>query len=286
MMRSVADMNREKLIQLSIHIVSEYYRNNLQPFFDVLSDDVLWIGPRNGQILAGRDQMIRTWTAEIARAPLFSMGDTTVNCVSTGRSNLEVLLEYDVYTYFKTGETDRHRQRLHLSWGIRAVTENGICVHVPKLYMIHISNIESAKEQSVRVYAASSSESRPDAIESSLSGRISARVLSGKGMNEETCFFSTSSVLWIESADGGRHSVIHTAEGSYPAIERLSFFETHYPDLLLRAHISYLINPLHIRSVRRFEVTLSDGIVLSIPQKKYTAFRAALAEWNERIRRS
>ncbi len=38
----------------------------------------------------------------------------------------------------------------------------------------------------------------------------------------------------------------------------------------------YLINPRHVTGIRRFQVTLSDGKELPIPEKKYTAFKKSV----------
>ena len=46
-----------------------------------------------------------------------------------------------------------------------------------------------------------------------------------------------------------------------------------YKKIFLRCHQSYLVNPDYITNIRRFRVTLSDGVELPIPEKKYTAFR-------------
>jgi hypothetical protein len=78
-------MKRQELIQQSIYIVTEYYKNNLEPFFACLAEDVLWIGPRKEQILRGRETMIRTWSSA-EQQPTFSMGNITEYSVSTGRT--------------------------------------------------------------------------------------------------------------------------------------------------------------------------------------------------------
>ncbi|MFR8392802.1 MAG: hypothetical protein ACLVBJ_08090 [Pilosibacter sp.] len=42
-------MNISAQIQQSVHIITEYYENRLQPFFDAIDDDLLWIGPAERQ---------------------------------------------------------------------------------------------------------------------------------------------------------------------------------------------------------------------------------------------
>lgn len=52
---------------------------------------------------------------------------------------------------------------------------------------------------------------------------------------------------------------------------------------MIRAHASYLINPVYVHSVQRFQVTLTDGAAIPIPEKKYTAFRQQLRNWTLHI---
>ena len=82
--------------------------------------------------------------------------------------------------------------------------------------------------------------------------------------------------MWIEAADEGRHSKVHTREQLINCMDRLSFFEEKYPGIFLCPHVSYLVNPHYIKSLRRFELALWDGTVLPVPEKKYTALKNAL----------
>ena len=60
----------------------------------------------------------------------------------------------------------------------------------------------------------------------------------------------------------------------------ITALEKKYSRLFLRCHQSYLVNPLHIRNIRRFKVNLTDGAELPIPEKKYTAFRDKAVSFN------
>lgn len=55
-------MTGKELTEKSIYIIKEYYDNNLQPFFDHVSEDILWIGPADKQELRGRERIIRMVT--------------------------------------------------------------------------------------------------------------------------------------------------------------------------------------------------------------------------------
>lgn len=50
-------MNISAQIQQSVHIITEYYENRLQPFFDAIDDDLLWIGPAERQWMQGKKRL-------------------------------------------------------------------------------------------------------------------------------------------------------------------------------------------------------------------------------------
>lgn len=271
-------MKRGDLVQTSIDILTEYYCNNFEPFFNNIADDILWIGPRGGQVLFGKDAILRAWSSEGGHKLFFSLGNIEVLTATTGHGNLEILLEYYVYTHFPDGPVDTHHQRLHYSWGKRPIEENGESKMVPRICMMHISNIHANNQSQGKIYAKNPMDSQKDAVETNFSN-VSFRTVRGQGMDETSYYFNSSTILWVESADNSKHSLVHTTEGVVKAREPLRYFEAKLSGTLIRAHTSYLINPLYVRSIRRFEVELTDGTVLSIPQKKYTAVRKKLQEW-------
>ena len=55
-------MITNELIEQSLHIITEYYSNHLQPFFDSLSEDVLWIGPVEGQEIKGLNNLLNAFS--------------------------------------------------------------------------------------------------------------------------------------------------------------------------------------------------------------------------------
>ena len=269
-------MNQKRIIQNSIDIITEYYRNHLDPFFAALSDDMLWIGPRQGQVLRGKHNILKAWSNEKTDLR-FSLGAISVQSISTGRNNLEVLLEYNVYTHFPDGETDKHHQRMHLAWGYRREVIDGASTILPRLCMINISNVISGLNEQNKIYATSRSESSLDAFHEELP-EISSRTIFVHDSSGSSYFLNLSDIIWVESTDSGRHSIIHSLHGAYKSTERLRSIENQYSDFLLRCHTSYLINPSYVQTIKRFCVTMTDHSEIPIPEKKYTALRAMLKE--------
>lgn len=46
----------------SIYIITEYYKNNLNPYFECLADNVLWLGPAEKQEIRGKENIINAFS--------------------------------------------------------------------------------------------------------------------------------------------------------------------------------------------------------------------------------
>ena len=91
-------MKTDDLIRRSIYIITEYYKNNLTPFFESVSDDILWLGPAERQQIQGKEALIQTWAKE-KHSLTFTIYNITALCVSPHARVKEVLLHYDICTH-------------------------------------------------------------------------------------------------------------------------------------------------------------------------------------------
>ena len=263
-------MNQQAIADLSADIIIRYYDNDYMPFLMSFDDNALWYGPAEGQFIRGRETMIRTWQAE-EHSLRFTMGNMKVVHISAHPSTCNVMLTYTVVTHYPDGHDLSVYQRLLLCWCERRETdENGMTRKVPRITVCHISNPHGKHEDDVvypvnysQVYAGENAQ--PQRGE-----RIHFH-----GTDRSDYFYLSDAVYWIEAANGGKHSVVHTTSGKVEIFATIASLAAQYPHLFLRCHQSYLINPHYLRSIRRFCLTLADGTELPIPEKKYTAFRNA-----------
>jgi len=125
-------MTANDLIYKSIYIITEYYNNNLQPYFDNISEDVLWIGPAERQEIRGREQVISTFSAEV-HGLSFTMGSIRAICISPIKTAHEVILQYEIYTHYPDGNTDLHNQRIHYSWYKKRYAQKAVLISAGRL---------------------------------------------------------------------------------------------------------------------------------------------------------
>lgn len=267
-------MKTDKLIEQSIFIITEYYKNNLQPFFDHISDDVLWLGPAERQQIRGRDPLIQEFAAE-KHALTFTIGDIKALCVSPHIHVKEVLLHYDIYTHYPSGNTDIHDQRLHFTWREKRIKSAVGQEYKPEIVMVHISNAWKYDSRDTIYPVHYEKVNMPTRFVTKPEHYVTIR-----GTDMSVHLIAANRILYIETVKRATKLLIHTESGTITANGTLPDFERSYPDVLLRIHASYLLNPAHVREIRRFFVTLSDGTTLPVPEKKYTQVKRLLLREN------
>ncbi len=259
------------LIARSIDLLQEYCKRNPNSYFEQITDNTIFIGPRAHQILRGKQQILAAWTETYLLID-FSVSDITAYAIPIGSRSWEVLLLYRVQVRIPNQPETEHWQRAQITW-VQKDQRNaeGQVSHVFRIAVMHLSNPAPTDERD-KIYNVVGNIPEAQQLYNmdmpKLSSPIAIRGVDGNLYN-----YLSSSVLWIESDNGGHRSIVHTRDQDITCLDRLAHFEQTYPDCFIRAHISYLINPVHVKSIRRFEVTLWDGTTLPIPEKKYTAFK-------------
>ncbi len=262
-------MNQQHIADLSAELIMKYYENDYMPFLEAMDDDALWYGPAEGQFLKGRETMIKAWNAE-EHSLSFTLGNMEVAHISANPSFCNVMLSYPVTTHYPDNHDITLFQRLQMTWCERTIElDNGEKEKSPRILVCHISNPHS-KHADDTIYPNKFHE----IINNSQTHHINGKRIHFHGIDRSDYFFLSDTIIRIEAAHGGRHSVIHTTDGTTAeVIATISALEKKYGHLFLRCHQSFLINPEYIQNIRRFKLTLYDGTELPIPEKKYTAFR-------------
>ncbi len=263
-------MKKDDIIRLSLFIITEYYKNNLNPFFEYISDDILWIGPAQRQQIQGKKNLMQTFSME-KHTLTFTMGDIKVLYASPHRHVKEVLLHYDIYTHYPSGNTDVHNQRLHYTWCEKKSKTAGEPVYRPEIICIHISNswTYDNRDTIYPVHYENISKKAPVPIEQK-------HYVTVKAVDKYIHRIAASHILYIATVKRSSRLQIYTQNGTVTINGTLSELEKKYPGLFLRIHSGYLLNPFHVINIRRFAVTLSDGTELPLPEKKYTRIKKLL----------
>ncbi len=261
-------MNQQHIADLSAELIMKYYDNDYMPFLQHMDDDALWYGPAEGQFVHGREEMIRIWTAE-EHALEFTLGNMEVTHITSHPSFCDVMLSYPVTTHYPQGEDIVMNQRLLLTWCERIVEdEDGEKEKLSRILVCHISNPHEKHDDDF-IYPTKFHE----VYQKHKAAKPHGERIRFHGLDRSDYFFLADTVIRIEAAHGGKHSILYTDDAAVEVSATITRLEKQYGHLFLRCHQSYLVNPAYIRNIRRFKVTLTDGTELPIPEKKFTAFR-------------
>lgn len=267
-------MKVAEIIRLSVDIVQSYYRNDLRLFFEYLDEDVLWYGPAKGQFILGRHAILETWSKEV-HSLSFTMGNTRVEHAITGPSSCVVILSFPVTTHYTTGDSFQVDQIIHLTWCERKI--EGYSEKQPRMRVIHISDLYQ-KHESDTIYPVHFNQ----VFKGYLPITEVGRQIHFRGVNRADYYVLSNSIQWIESSITSRHAILHMGNESIEVTATVQAIEEEYPDLFLRCHSCYLVNPVYVTRVKRFNVMMADGKELPVPEKKYTDFKKKMREfWNQ-----
>ncbi|MBQ7504576.1 MAG: LytTR family transcriptional regulator [Ruminococcus sp.] len=268
-------MNINTISKLTYYIVSEYYKNNLEPFFEYLDDNILWFGPAEKQILKSKQSMLDAWSRE-QNDLTFTIGDVVEYKVPLTKTCCNIIVSFPIFTHYPDGVTHLHNQRIDCLWTeYKTKDDHGNITTTPRILKMHISNTVRMNDEDF-VYAVHSENNNIGQLNFSQSEHVTFR-----GKNNTIYHCISDSILWIEKANEGRNSLVYTLTGEIESSEKTLYFLEKYPELFLSPHVSYLVNPLHIKSINRFQITLDNNTVLSVPEKKYTKFKSSFSEWIE-----
>ncbi len=249
-----------ELSKLSIDILSQYYENNLNPFFNHLHENILWIGPAKNQIIRSKDKLIEAFKKENNNLQ-FKVYNLSATPVSISSSCCEVLLCFIVDTFWPDGSTNRVSQRISLTWQIKK--------EQAQIIVCHISNAIDYDARDT-IYPIHYYEDSPEMPLYKGSGNK----VFFKGLANSIHYIYPDAILYMESMN--QHTIIHLPEESFECCERLSSIAKRLNGGFIRIHASYLVNPQYVQSIQRFSVHMDDGAILPIPEKKYTKVKSEL----------
>lgn len=270
-------MNTNEIIEKSVYIITEYYKNNTQPFFDNIDDDILWIGPAENQILRGKANILSAWSNE-SHSLTFTMSDITTIPIRCSATVFEIVLIYHIYTHYPNGKSTVHKQCLHYTWAEKCkINKDNTYIREPKLTMIHISNAFPYDDRD-SIYP----NHYIDLDSAAFFRTKEENNLTFSGQQHIVYFIGKDKIIYIESINRARHSIIHlTGDTDFTnalveSTDSLNTIEDKYKDYFFRIHTGYMINPLYLSKIERCKVILTDGTELPIPKRKYTEIKRSL----------
>lgn len=267
------NMDIKKAISFTLELMDNYCKKNIDSLFTHMDEKAVFIGPRTGQFFSSGTSIRNAWSSG---APMtdFILENIRTFAIPLTAMSCEVICMYTVIWKKDDCTVIRHPQTLQASWILQpsaAATEEEDSAY--RIVALHISNPIAPDERDLQYntfgdMATSALSAGLQHSKKSASTRILIPAPYGTVYS-----FPSGSVVWIESASGGHQSVVHARNTSLRSSRPLSYFSERYPDIFLKPSVSYMVNPLYIRKIRRCEIDLWNNVTLRVPEKKYTAFK-------------
>ena len=201
-------MNIEKYTICSAAILLEYYDNKIQSFLENCHDDILWLGPAHDQMIRGKDNLIDAFQKE-KHELRFTVSNLVVYPLDTGSpSALDVLLTFQLDTFWPDGSSNRVHQRISMLWAMQN--------NIPRIRLCHISNA-IAYDPRDTIYPVHYAETYKSMV---LSGQIKRRRVTFHGKDRSMIYLKPDLILYVESC--GSHTLLHTSTQTFECVERLS----------------------------------------------------------------
>lgn len=254
------EVSLKNIAKYAAHLITEFYKGNLEPYFEALDDNVVWCGALDKQFIHGKDNVLKAFD-ENPQDIKYSVGPVYTETIPHGQKQCDTLSFFERYAYYPDGSVILWHTCFHLSWVKKDVWKMSVITLSPK----------AERYERDRIY-----QSHPL---SQLTLNIAAaeqyeRIIFKERYTGNLLYLSPISIEYIEG--DGHHSTIHYGNSSCVVTESLKSIIKKTGNVLLQCHSGYIVNPYNVQELGRFFITLNCGIVIPIPEKKYTAVRQRL----------
>ena len=264
----------QEVVRLTQECLAHYWQLDAEPVIRHLDRHVFWVGAAQDQYREGAEgsaESIRDTLPELRPCHMLNQEFSVVQNVGNACT---VVGRYLTTTDEEAGYYLQVMQRCTFVWEL----VDG----EPKIKHIHISNpmgelrltgeelFPNVLGQMARQYWTDHWERARDRR------RVAVKTKGGVD-----CFLSPAEVLYV-MADG-RSSVIHTTSGE--TLHACAGFRALLSQLrqgVIAVHRSYAVNAAYVASIRKYEITMTDGSKIPVPERRFQEIRDRLVKDGER----
>lgn len=245
-------VEKQYFIQFTKKVLDGYYNNvNIDFVYNIFSENCIFISDEYG-MLEGLEQI----RGNIERAIVIKSRLDFVNFkVRNFDDDSKVIVygEYTVIAEYSDQEIEKVKKQLTMCFRL---VDNSY-----KITYVHVSKVDK-KYMNV---AEDSSEFVCKKIFTD--GRNIILVLK----DNSKVSININKIIYIEAVN--KSSLLHTVEKNITINCSMKFIEDLFIDCLCRIHRSYIINWNYVERIQRFSMTLTNRVVLPIPEKKYAEIK-------------
>lgn len=265
-------MNTSEIVARSVSILRSYYQNDIQPFIDAMHQDIYWYGPCEGQIIHTKKSLEQAFRQE-QNGLNFELYDMKSELLWKEKDSCEVVMTFLVDTFYPDQKVIRCDQRVLLSWRqVWQKDDEGNRYQEPKIRTCFIANAIPMDARDT-IYPVHFTET-PLAEKFAVNPFIKHVTIKGK--DSSLLYLAENEIISVKSV--GHYTQFHCIHDDFESSEGITAIYNKYPELFVRVHKSYLLNPLMVKSVKRFEAVMVDGSSVPISTRKYVEMKREISD--------
>lgn len=236
----------------AVQAMINYYNYDYEMFFEHLDENVIWYGPKEGQYIVGRDNLMNALRAQ-KRGAVFSVENVRSQLVPISSGTYSIVLCYNLSC--KSSERTKEYFQRVLIIGRRLKDRDGnVLFRCP---LIQVSNVMTGKADSA---FASVRTCAPDSK--------SKKRLAFAGENHTSVLIVENSIRYIVGGKGVC-SYIHTDDGVYLVHSLLKEIAPRLSESFYRCHSSYIVNLDRVVGFSSKGFILNDRTQVPVSSKRY-----------------
>lgn len=270
-------MDYRETEKITVRIIEQYYKGNLEPFFDRMHPDVIVLSVGRKMLFQGKKNIIEQFGENLKKDMRYEIESMECSAHQLSSSICFVLLEMNLFAYYPDGRIEKVNQRVTVNWKYyKAVKCEDNTVLTGWIAMsAHISVGLEADSPVVNMAHFSENIVREAIAQIRDEQRYQFRDVKGR-----LHYASSLQVLRVQS-DRSYSYIYLKEEKKIRVYKSITELEQELGVLYLRIHKSHLVNKNHIMDIRNYKAIISDGTVLPVSQKRFAEIKNSWMEFKK-----
>ena len=247
-------------VELTQHIMEEYWQKNPEPLIEHLHENILWIGSMNEEYLHGKEIMVYRIRENINAMPFVYLDNQEYEVVQREGSSCVVVGRYRAYTQPESGILLSEKQRVTFVW------EKAPAGQKPELLIrhIHLSNVLHIQEEDERFPTRAGKENYEYMMQV-VTERSQGAVVAIKDIHGLSRIVNYSDIMYITSDRNYIHIYLSHNHEDIKIRSNLSTFSEKLPKGFFQPSRSFTINKSYVKSFDGRFLTMIDERKLRVP---------------------
>lgn len=266
-------MNYRDTEALTMQAVTQYYKGNVQPFYEILHPNTVMLSVSRNQLFEGKKKVMEAFRIENESGISYDIENISCKTYRIEASACYAVLDSDIITCYPNGILIRVNQRLSVIWKYireRNIEKEGVEKEGWYGMHIHVSLAQEALEAPANV--AHFSEA---VLADMLRPVQNEERVTMSDTNACLHYVPRSQIIYMEAAAHQTLVCLKDGENFYVS-KQLKTLEEEIGEGFVRTHRKYLVNVRYVDMMKGYKLRLKDGKILPMSKGNVAEVRKNL----------